>query len=253
MDIKQYIESGILELYVLGQLSQEEMAEVAVMQERYPEVAQEILKISNTFEKLGQAYAKPAPAQVWEKIANQLPDQSNKSTKISNPSPSYLKYILGVVALSGWLMYFMSSKSANKHQEEYNNLKSRCDSLQTAFSAEYALLQKVASPDNQSIKISPTTNYQGINLVLHHNNNSQVNIIQVIKSPVLTDNLVLQLWALKEGAAPMPLNTFTAQSEFVGVDYVADINLYAITIEKTGGTTTPTMERMIGTIQIIEE
>ena len=52
MNIKEYILSGILEQYVLGIVSDEELLEVEEMATKYPEVKQEILSISNVLEKV---------------------------------------------------------------------------------------------------------------------------------------------------------------------------------------------------------
>ena len=45
MNSKEYIESGILELYVFGKLTDEEMAEVSQMAIQHPEVKDEITAI----------------------------------------------------------------------------------------------------------------------------------------------------------------------------------------------------------------
>jgi mannose-6-phosphate isomerase-like protein (cupin superfamily) len=47
-DVKKYIESGILELFVLGLASANEIAEVEEMALKHPEVAEEIREINNS-------------------------------------------------------------------------------------------------------------------------------------------------------------------------------------------------------------
>lgn len=47
MDVNEYIESGILELYVLGQLSEEENSQVKAMSEKHEEIRKEIENIEN--------------------------------------------------------------------------------------------------------------------------------------------------------------------------------------------------------------
>lgn len=51
-DCREFIASGILELYVLGETTAEEEAEVQEMARLYPEVGQEILEIGKVYEKL---------------------------------------------------------------------------------------------------------------------------------------------------------------------------------------------------------
>lgn len=59
MNIQEYIESGILEEYVLNTISPEEMLAVEKMAATYPEVKQEILLISDIFEKFAFENAIP--------------------------------------------------------------------------------------------------------------------------------------------------------------------------------------------------
>lgn len=52
MDIKEYISSGILEQYVLGTISNDDLLNVEQAAAMYPEIAEEILSISNVMEQL---------------------------------------------------------------------------------------------------------------------------------------------------------------------------------------------------------
>ena len=57
MTSKEYIESGILEQYVLGSASEDECKEVELMAAAYPDVRREIDTISETLEDLAMANA----------------------------------------------------------------------------------------------------------------------------------------------------------------------------------------------------
>ena len=55
MDITAYIESGILELYVAGALSENETKEVYELMRQHPEILQEVLEIEAAIIKLTAA------------------------------------------------------------------------------------------------------------------------------------------------------------------------------------------------------
>ena len=55
MDINAYIESGILELYVAGRLSEKENQDVYEMMQQHPEILQEVLEIESAVVKLTAA------------------------------------------------------------------------------------------------------------------------------------------------------------------------------------------------------
>ncbi len=61
--VSAYIESGILELYVLGMLNAEEMKEVEQMSAQHAEIRKEISEIGNALEKYATAHSvAPHPA-----------------------------------------------------------------------------------------------------------------------------------------------------------------------------------------------
>jgi mannose-6-phosphate isomerase-like protein (cupin superfamily) len=57
MDVKEYIASGILEMYVLGQLSDEEAMEVTQNAEKYGEIKKEIENITQALMKYSESQA----------------------------------------------------------------------------------------------------------------------------------------------------------------------------------------------------
>ena len=72
MDIKEYIASGILEQYVLGTISAEELLVVEQMAANHLEIKEEILSISYVLEKLAIENA-IAPDATEGKYVVQLP------------------------------------------------------------------------------------------------------------------------------------------------------------------------------------
>lgn len=70
--MKEYIESGIIESYVLGTTTAGESAEVEQLALEYPELQAEIESVSNTFENYVSQYEKEPPAFLKDKIMAQL-------------------------------------------------------------------------------------------------------------------------------------------------------------------------------------
>lgn len=67
MDIKKYIESGILEEYVLGHKPDPEIEELA---RRYPEIQQEIETIESVLEAYALSQSISPPAGILEDLLN---------------------------------------------------------------------------------------------------------------------------------------------------------------------------------------
>ena len=99
--IKEFIESGILELYVLGDASPEEIAEVEKLALSHPAIQNEIDQISKTLEVYAEANAIEAPPLVKsfllatidysERIKNgepvSTPPPLNKNSRIEDYTP----------------------------------------------------------------------------------------------------------------------------------------------------------------------
>ena len=68
MNSKEYIESGILELFVYGKLSEEENKEVLEMAAKHPEVQDEIIAIEKAVVSLSENVAPYLSVNNFEKI-----------------------------------------------------------------------------------------------------------------------------------------------------------------------------------------
>lgn len=72
MDIKTYIESGILELYAAGSLSKKENQEVYEMMRKHPEILQEVLSIEAAIIKLTAAASGYTNLNGFQNIKNAI-------------------------------------------------------------------------------------------------------------------------------------------------------------------------------------
>ena len=77
MNSKEYIESGILELYVFGKLSEKENQEVLEMSTKHPEIKNEILAIEDAVINLSKSVAPHLSASNYSKIREKILDNRN--------------------------------------------------------------------------------------------------------------------------------------------------------------------------------
>lgn len=258
MDLKTYIESGILELYVLGQLSPEEEKEVQDMQSRHLEVKREIYEISLSLEKYGQLNAIKAPTNIADKIFENLPPKSgipspaiNSATPKSGLTWNALTTLFTLISILGFTMYFMLKSEHNNAIQKYESEKKACDSITLQQQQLYAIINQINDANNKIIDITPTAGYAGLAVYLHHNTVSKKNFLQLVNLPEITADQTFQLWSLKDGAAPMPLNIFVDKNTIIPVDFIDQTTTYAITIEPKGGSQSPSLDKLIGTMGVI--
>ncbi|WDF56758.1 hypothetical protein [Mucilaginibacter sp. KACC 22063] len=72
MNTKEYIDSGILEAYVLGATTEEENKELFALTKQYPEIKSALNEIELDIEYLAQQTAVPPPPRAWEKIEDNI-------------------------------------------------------------------------------------------------------------------------------------------------------------------------------------
>ena len=72
MEIKEYIESGVLEAFVIGSASEQEAQEVLRYKEQYPEIQSALNEIETDMERVAQYMAVPPPPKIWAKIEERI-------------------------------------------------------------------------------------------------------------------------------------------------------------------------------------
>lgn len=87
MDIQEYIESGILETYVLGAASETETRELLYFKEKYPQVQIALQKLESDMEFIAEQMAVTPPPGTWGRIEANI----NKLATVPEYEPLRLK------------------------------------------------------------------------------------------------------------------------------------------------------------------
>ena len=85
MDIQEYISSGVLEAYVLGDLSEQEVNEVERMAKQHPEIKDEIETIEEFLSDIAQKTAIQPPEGLKEQILDRLDQGEKLSSESGHP------------------------------------------------------------------------------------------------------------------------------------------------------------------------
>lgn len=79
MKIQEYIESGILSIYVLGIATEEERAEVEQMAARYPEIREELYSLQASMNEYASQFELQPPQELKERILKNLDKQGTSN------------------------------------------------------------------------------------------------------------------------------------------------------------------------------
>ncbi len=128
MDLQKFLESGLLELYLLDQCSSTERILVEKMIQQYAEVREEKDQIEHTLERVGQsAFLVPPPhlkSRILDAIKNTPPDPSPEVSKEVNLPPTngskglLLALTAGLLLAGSYLFYQNNAlKTQNQNLE----------------------------------------------------------------------------------------------------------------------------------------
>jgi len=93
MNVKAYIESGILETYVLGLASEAEVQELLRYKEAHPEVQLALAELETDLEHLASLMAVTPPPAIWQRIEKDIDEITRipeaKIVKTGNSQHTY--------------------------------------------------------------------------------------------------------------------------------------------------------------------
>lgn len=260
MDLKEIISSGILELYVSGLASNEENLQVKQWIQQFPEVQREIEEIQSAMESYAMAYAIQPPPSAKEKILNRLNLTSDEgmasvtSFKTTEKAkvytmPSSYKWAVAasVILLIGSLIF--SYTYYNKYQSTSARLEVAQNELnkQKEMAAGMSKDMDVVTDKNAMPVVLKGTPHapDALAKIFWMQNTGEV-YVNPTNLPEPAVGKQYQLWAIVDGK-PVDAGMISTQKGVYKIQKMKSFGraeAFAITLEKEGGSPTPTMEEM---------
>lgn len=253
MNIKEYISSGIIESYVLGLASPEEMSEFEKLCIQYPELVTARNDFEIVLENRMQSLAVTPASEVKEKVMNSIRQQSlrnqskiitmEKSTTTSSSSSMRWVAAASVILLlvSGYFAYNFYNKNKSLKTEL---AKSKDD--QNILDERLKKLEMVSDPNVAVVSLKGTEKAPKSSANIYWDSTS-ANVFLVVKNmPKLPSDKQYQLWALIDGN-PKDLGLFDVGDDgkiILKMSNTQKADAFAITIEKKGNTGGPTLEEL---------
>ena len=129
MDIKEYIETGILELYVYGLLSESENEEVSKMAKEHKEINDEIISIEKSIVNISTSFSPFLSAENFTKIKNKLEIKHSKVIELQPKTNKlhYLGWAASAILLIGIAYQYVNQ---NQFKNDILNLQNEKSALQ---------------------------------------------------------------------------------------------------------------------------
>ena len=268
MDLSCIISSGDLELYVLGTLPAEDAYRVEQLMAIFPEVREEVDRIGETIEKLAIQSSFTPSEKAKENIFNtfkQLNAEAGapspvKTNDIENPEETTstgkvvqfrgYRYMVAaslvLLVVSIGLLVALINQNQGK-EKLINTLNQKVEVVSNdarqQSGAYDRLVNLLKDQDYQQIRLLPLPGKPQSTVNVYWNQKTSDVYLLNMSLPSAPTGKQYQLWAIVDGkpvSAGMLSGTHTTE-KMTGFEKA---QAFAITLEKAGGSETPTMDQM---------
>ena len=265
MNIKEYIESGILELYVLGGLSTEEQSEVTMLLKQHPQLQEEVLRIEGDFMQVAESVA-PASLNmdILNKALTQIKNEESKETKVipistktEAKAPSKRKGFLNFALIAASVALLFSLGLNFKFYTNLEDTRNQLTALQdqnsvfaddlkvqtTKFEESQNELFALSNANTIKIRLNGIEGKEDALATVFWNQQTKETFLNVDNLPAPPEGMQYQLWALLDGV-PIDAGVFDVNGKIQHTKKIEGAQTFAITLEEVGGKPTPNLEQL---------
>lgn len=255
MNIKDYIASGILEEYVMGVTSEQETQEVKCMSHIYPEIKAELLKLEDALGQYARLYERTPPAELKNRIFGEMEfgnKEEKKEESVQEPEVTMVKVVplwskISIAAAILSAIYAGSLYYDNQQTKaDMRAMSARMTEMdqQNALNQDFLAMYKNA--DMKIVKLSGKEISPESSVDVFWNQKNQEVALNILSLPKPERGKQYQLWTIVDG---VPVDMGMIDKDFQGKILkmkatAGKVIAFAITLEKEGGSPSPTLEKM---------
>jgi anti-sigma-K factor RskA len=271
LELQEFISSGVLESYVLGNATAGEIKLIREMEKIHPEIRKEIEEIEASLMRYAEADADMPFEKLKEKLMSQLfetkplPKKTGSVVNIRalDGSPKWMRYavaasvglLIGVSAftitlydkLDRVMFELMDARAQNEViVEELGKQLDILTDQAKELSDKKMELAMIMKPDSKMIKLKGLDIAPDATAMVLWNTKDKQVFINTASLPVPPPGKQYQLWALVDGK-PVDAGVFDVTDGTFAIQQMKDMpeaQAFAVTLENAGGSPSPTMEAM---------
>ncbi len=246
--IKIFLDSDLLEKYLLGSTSDQENLQVERYIAMHPEVRETYAELQDNLEAFAKMHALKTPEGLKEKILARI-----KSENVGRRR--FFRYAIAAsfaTLLFAGASYFFWEQNQNLQQENAivtNQIKVLEADMREQLEDVRNQFIVLQNPQTKRYHVKGNTKARELKAVAYINPVKKLSYINVSKLPNLPENQCFQMWAEVNGKM-LNLGVIEEASDkdkLLALPY-ADQAVGYITIEPKGGNETPTVENIVANI-----
>lgn len=257
MDKAYILENGIIELYVLGELNNDEVLSVESLLLEDKELKAAFDSIEANFETLALENAILPPKRIKDNLLNTIGTTPTKVLPITtkNPFKSYLAIAASIAALlcigSIWLytQWNDAKQQLQMATEQNSSLIKDLESANSTLANASEYLAVLNSTETQQYVLKGNSLSPEAKLISYVNHAQKKVIVNAAELPELDENHDYQMWADVEGEM-INMGVISKDAKLLAMNYIDNAESLNVTIEPSGGNDHPTVSRLITNVYL---
>lgn len=257
-DIYTFLESGLLEKYVVGDTSVSETEKVEIYISKYPEVQSKYDLLQDNLEIISQLNAVDAPKDTLSNILNALDDRPVITLQTNQRKVSVWYSIAASVAailfasLASFL-FFQNQQLIDENQvvvDEIFDLRGDIENTNSKLESVMKQFMRLNNPETEKYIIRGNNRAKKLKTVAYINPKEKTSMIEVVSLPQLPEEQCYQMWAQMQDRMINLGILNEADRDLKSIPYTENALGFNITIEPKGGNETATIENSVANIKL---
>lgn len=250
MDRKKILEEGLLEKYLLHELTVTEQHAVEKVLQEDAEVKSRFELLEADFEKMAFENAITPNPRVKESLRERIHDE-NAGRKYNWPFLAAASIALLFIGTSFWLYnnWQDAQNNLDSIQNQTTNLQKRLNLLEAKTTTTETQLNAINNVNTIPFLLKGNSKLPNAHAVVYVNHEDKSVIVNPKGLPELSNELTYQMWSDVDGEM-INMGLLSPQKELLAVEYIKDAESLNITIEPAGGSEHPSVENLISNVML---
>ncbi|WP_136466339.1 anti-sigma factor [Flagellimonas onchidii] len=246
--VQHFLDSDILEKYLLGDTTKEETLKAERYITMYPEVKKTYDQLQDNLEAFAKMYARKTPDGLKEIILH----SAKKEKAVKNRFYRYAVAASVAIMVFAGSSYFLWNQNKNLQQENTlvtNQIKYLQENMQNQLEDMRNQFIVLNNPSTKKYALNGKREGKALKAVAYINPVKKLSYINVRNVPNLPEDKCFQMWAEVNGELVNlgVIKQFDDKDKLLALPYAENAIGY-ITVEPQGGNTSPTVKNIVANI-----
>jgi len=257
--ITSFLNSGLLEKYLIGDTTSVETEQVESFISKYPEVQNAYNTLQHNLEIVGKTNAVEAPKFILDQILDELDEKPVVTLIPKKKHKAWYKYTVAasiaalIFAGTSYFFYNQNLQLSKENQvvvDEIFDLRGDIEKNNLMLDNVMRQLLKLNNPETEKYIISGNERAKDLKTVAYINPKEKTSMIDVVSLPKLPEEQCYQIWADLQGEMVSLGILNETDRKLINLPYAENALALNITIEPKGGNTVASVENSVAEISL---